>query len=111
MDKNKVRVIKISKQALMEFIYEKFVENQSDYLDINAAEAADYFEFDLENSEFIFCAIKSEDEKGNFLSLPKDIDLKKVIKKIPDTTDSMFSPNKTYYKEYTKEELIKISEV
>ena len=107
MDKNKVRLIKISEKALKELIYETFVEKQSELLDVEPTEVSDYFEFDIENGEFIFCAIKSEDEEGNFLSLPREIDLKKVMKNITDTTDSVFSANR--YKEFTMDELIEIS--
>jgi cellulase/cellobiase CelA1 len=39
--------------------------------------------------------------------LPREIDLKKVMKNIPDTTDSVFSSNR--YKDYTMDELIEIS--
>lgn len=35
MDDNKVRVIKISSDALFEFIYEKFIEEQECYLDVD----------------------------------------------------------------------------
>ena len=74
---------------------------------VEATEVSDFFEFDLEKGEFIFCAIKLEDEEGNILSLPREIDLKKAMKNIPDTTDSIFSANR--YKEYTMDELIEIS--
>ena len=107
MDKNKVRLIKISEKALKELICETFVEKQDNWLDVDRTEVSDHFEFDLENGEFIFCAIKSEDEEGNFLSLPREIDLKKVMKGIPDTTESVFSANR--YKEYTFDELNEIS--
>ena len=69
MDKDKVRLIKISEKALKELIYETFIEKQSVFLDVEATEVSDFFEFDLEKGEFIFCAIKLEDEEGNFLSL------------------------------------------
>ena len=62
MDKDKVRLIKISEKALKELIYETFIEKQSVFLDVEATEVSDFFEFDLEKGEFIFCAIKSEDE-------------------------------------------------
>ena len=39
--------------------------------------------------------------------MPREIDLKKAMKNIPDTTDSIFSENR--YKEYTMDELIEIS--
>ena len=48
------------------------------------------FELDWDSGEFIFCAAKSEDADGNIIPFPKDIDLKKVMKAIPDTTDTMF---------------------
>ena len=107
MTENDVRVIKIGKEALFEFIYEKFVEDQDTYLDVDAIGVSDHFEIDFENGQFIFCAIKSEDENGNFLSMPEEVDLKKLLKKLPDTTVSMFSPKR--YKEYTKEDLVRLS--
>ena len=111
MDKNKVRVIKISKEALFEYIYENFIAKQDEYLDVDKTEVSDYFDIDYENGCFIFCAIKSEDEDGNFLSMPTEIDLQKLMKTIPDTTDSMLSPNKKYYVEYSKSELIELSKL
>ena len=109
MDKDKARVIKISKEALFEFIYEKFIESQEDFLDVTPTEVSNFYDVDFENGQFIFCAIKSEDEFGNFLALPKDVNLQNVMRTIPDTTDSLFSSNQCLYKEFTKEELISIS--
>ena len=108
MDKEKVRVIKISKQALFEYIYENFIANQDEYLDVNKTEVSDYCDIDYENGNFIFCAIKSEDEDGSFLSMPSEIDLQKLMKIIPDTTDSMLSSNRKLYKEYSKDELAEL---
>ena len=110
IDKDTVRVIKISKQALTEFIYENFVAGQEKYLDVKATEISDYFEFDPETGEFIFCAVKSEDEDGNFLTMPEKVDLKKVMKNIPDTAESVFEPSEKIYRDYTKSELEKLSE-
>lgn len=109
MDKDKVRVIKIGKKALFEFIYEKFIESQEDFLDVVPAEVSDWFDIDFENGQFIFCAIKSEDELGNFLTMPKDVNLQNLMRNLPDTTDSLLSPNQCRYKEFTKEELINMS--
>lgn len=111
MDKDKVRVIKISKETLFEFIYEKFIESQEVFLDVAPTEVSDWFDIDFENGQFIFCAIKSEDEFGNFLTMPKDVNLQSIMKNIPDTTDSLFSSNQCRYKEFTKEELIKMSKL
>lgn len=42
--------------------------------------------------------------------MPGEINLKKLMKIIPDTTDSMLSTTSKYYKEYSKEELAELSE-
>ena len=109
MDKDKVRVIKISKEALFEFIYENFNANQAEFLEVEPTEVSDFFEADFENGQFIYCAVKAEDEFGNFLTMPPGIDLKKLMENLPDTTDSMFTPDQKRYKEFTKEELIALS--
>ena len=36
LNENSVRVIKISKTALFEFIYEKFIEDQDNYFDVDS---------------------------------------------------------------------------
>jgi hypothetical protein len=102
-----VRVIKISKDAIFEFLYEKIIDDHDYLLGTPAVSAQDTFTVDWETGEFIFCAYKSEDKDGNLLELPKEIDLHKLMHNIPDTTDSLYS-GKTY-KEYTKEELIELS--
>lgn len=111
MDKDKVRIIKISKKALLEFINEKMIESQGDLLDVAPTEVSNWFDIDFENGQFIFCAIKSEDESGNFLTMPKEVNLQTIMKSLPDTTDSLFSPNRCCYKDFTKEELIEMSKL
>ena len=107
IDDNKIRVIKISKEALFEFIYEKFIDDQEQYFDINMLDVMDTFDIDFENGDFIFCVHKAEDENGNFIEFPKEINLKKLLKNLPDTTNTMFGDGR--YKEYSKEELIELS--
>jgi len=104
--KDKVcRVVKIDKDALFEFIYENFIAQQEDILDIKKdVIVSNHFDIDWETGEFIFMAHNGEDAKENIISLPKDIDIKKVMKKIPATTESVLSPGKNY-KEYTFDEL------
>jgi hypothetical protein len=106
----RARVIKISKEALFEFIYEKFIEEQSQLLEVEPTEVADRFELNFADGDFIFAAYRYEDPEGNFLSMPGQIDLRKVMKNIPDTTPSMFSPIGKLYREYTFDELIGLSE-
>ncbi|MBR2965365.1 MAG: hypothetical protein IKC34_02310 [Clostridia bacterium] len=109
LDENSVRVIKIGKEALFEFIYESFIADQKLFFDVDPLDVVDYFDINLESGEFIFCVSKSEDSNGKFLRLPKEIDLKNLMRNLPDTTDSMFVPEKTRYKEFTKEELVELS--
>ena len=103
-----VKVIKIGKEALFEFIYENFIDETDCYLDVNSVDVTTSFDINWEKGEFIFCAYKSEDEDGNFLSLPENIDLQKVMKNMPDTTTTMFADDR--YKVYTKKELREMSE-
>lgn len=110
MVQDQIRVIKISGQALFEFIYESFIEKQQDLLDLDPTEVSNLFEFDSENGEFIFCAVKTEDEKGNLLPLPKKFDLAAILRNIPDTTESVFSPSDPCYRDYSRDEFFRLSE-
>ncbi|MBQ7347328.1 MAG: hypothetical protein IJW55_05165 [Clostridia bacterium] len=102
LNENSVRLIKIGKEALFEFIYEKMIEDQKDPLSV-----ANTFDMDWENGQFIFCVHRSEDKNGNFIEFPKEINLKSLMRNLSDTTTSMFQNNR--YKEFTKEELIALS--
>ncbi len=108
MDKNTCRVIKINKDALYEFIYENFIAQEMDLMDIeNRVGVSNNFAIDWEKGEFIFTAHKSEDKDGNDIPFPKDIDINKLLSKMPATTDSVLSPD-TCYKDYAFEELMEI---
>lgn len=102
-----VRMIKISKEALFEFIYEKFIDDADIFFDVNLLDVISSFDMDWENGQFIFCVHKSEDADGNIIPFPEEIDLQQVMKKIPDTTSSMYRKHR--YHEYTKQELIALS--
>ena len=103
LNDDEVRVIKIGEDALFEFIYENFIDDQECYLDVDPVSVTDSFYIDWENRQFIFCAYKTENEKGEILKLPESVDLETLIQKIPDTTNSMYSGNR--YKIFTKNEL------
>ena len=60
------------------------------------------FDIDYENDSFIF--IVSDKDEVDF---SKNIDLERLIEKLPDTTTTMFKEDR--YKVYTKEELIAFS--
>lgn len=107
LNEDSVRVIKISKEAIFEFIYEKFIDEQELYCDVNASDVASSFDINFERGEFICCVYKSEDANGNILKLPEEIELQQLMENIPDTTSTMFADNR--YKEFTKEELVELS--
>ena len=68
---DEVRVIKISEEALYEFIYEKFIDDQDTYLDVDNLAVTDSFYIDWENRQFIFCAYKTENENGELFETKK----------------------------------------
>lgn len=107
LDENTVRVIKIGKEALFEFIYEEFTGNVGAFFDVDTSDIINTFTIHFERGEFIFCVSKGEDADGKVLPLPNEIDLQQLMKNLPDTTTSMYTRNR--YKEFTKEELIELS--
>lgn len=56
MDANTLRVVKIDKEALYEFIYENFITQQEELLDISKSEVMNNFAIDWEKGEFLFTA-------------------------------------------------------
>ena len=109
MKDNECRIIKIEKEALYEFIYENFIANHKQLFDVDAVGNMNTFAINWETGTFIFCAHKDEDEKGNTVSFPKDINLNELLKIIPATTDSVLQPGKKY-RDYTFDELRKLAD-
>lgn len=96
---NTYRVIKISKEALFEFIYESFIDNQETFFDItDGTKIVTSFDVDWENDSFIMVAQNTDEE-----SFGKEIDVKKISKAIDDTTNTMYADNR--YIELTQEQL------
>ncbi|MBQ8495935.1 MAG: hypothetical protein IJ489_00565 [Clostridia bacterium] len=108
LNNDTVRVIKIGKEALFEFIYEKMIDEEELFLDVDLLSVSNSFAIDWETGQFIFCAYRGEDQNGNLISLPKEINLQKLLRTLPDTIPSMYQNKR--YQEYTKEELIELSE-
>jgi len=46
MNENDVKIIKISKETLFEFIYEKFIEDQEQFFDIKALDVMNIFDIE-----------------------------------------------------------------
>ena len=50
MKENTLRVVKIDKEAILEFIYENFIANQKELLGVNSADVINNFEMDWEKA-------------------------------------------------------------
>ena len=107
MEDNVLRVVKIDKKAVYEFIYENFIANQKELFGINSSDVVNNFEMDWEKGEFIFTAYKQEDAEGKITSMPEEIEIQELLEKLPITTDSVLSAGQIY-KDYTFEELSRI---
>ena len=104
MKDNECRIIKIDKDALYEFIYENFIANHEELMDMDAVGNMNTFAINWEAGEFIFCAHKDENEHGDIVSFPKDIDVNELLKVIPATTNSILEPGENY-RDYSFDEL------
>ena len=104
MKEKTLRVVKIDKEAILEFIYENFIANEEELLGVRASEVTNNFAIDWEKGEFIFTAHKQEDVDGGIIELPKEIEIVKLLKNLSNTTDSALSTS-PIYKDYTFEEL------
>lgn len=107
LKKDCYRIIKISREALFEFLYESFIDNQEYFMDVDLKAVSTHFDIDFENGSFIACAYRTEDGEGNICGLPENVDMQLLLKKLPDTTKSLYS-EKSRYKDFTGEELLKI---
>lgn len=96
MKENTVRVIKIGKEALYEFLYENIILQEESLLQMPATEVMNHFAMDWERGEFIFMAHQAEDADGELIPLPKEILL--------ETADSLLGRGKVY-RDYSFEEL------
>lgn len=106
--KEKVKLIKIGREALYEFIRESLEDGQKNFMDVEPTEVTDTFYLDWDRGELIFCTHRVEDDNGDIVCLSDKIDLQKLIENLPDTTDTMYKPDR--YREFTMEELEKLSE-
>ena len=104
MKENTLRVVKIDKEAILEFIYENFIANEEELLGVRSSEVTNNFAIDWEKGEFIFTAHIQEEVDDSFQKLQKEIEIGKLLNKLPNTTDSALSTS-PIYKDYTFEEL------
>lgn len=103
MEKNTCRVVKIDKEALFEFIYENFIAQEENILGLESKVGiSNNFAIDWESGSFIFTAHDIEDGSLN-------VDLDKLLQKMPATTDSALKPG-VKYKDFSIDELRAMAE-
>lgn len=104
---NKYRIIKISKEALFEFIYESIIDNQKNFFDVtDETKITSHFDIDYATGEFIALIHNSSQNIKKALELSEDINLKKLLHKMNDTTTTLFAPNR--YVELSLDEILTI---
>lgn len=102
------RVIKVSKDAIFEFLYEKIIDNQEDFLDISdVTTISSCFDMNWETGEFICVAKNSPDDLKEVLNFD-NIDTQKLISKLEDTTTTLYDDNR--YIKISAEEMKKLME-
>ena len=104
MKEKTVRVIKIAKEALYEFLYENIISQEESLLQVSATEVMNSFAIDWEKGEFIFMAHQAEDADGELIPLPKEIQPETLLKALPETAESLLKRGKVY-RDYSFEEL------
>ena len=79
MDEYTLRVVKIDKEAIFEFIYETFISQEQELLDLSPVDVINDCAMDWEKGEFIFAAHLQENSLGEFNPLPNDIDIQNLL--------------------------------
>lgn len=100
--KNKYRIIKISENALLEFLFESVIDNQKEFFDVSdETTIVTCFDIDWENRSFV-CVARNELEEEEHLQFP-DINTEKLLLKLKDTTSTLYMGNR--YIELTSAEI------
>ena len=92
---NKYRIIKIGKEALFEFLYESFIDNEEKFFDISdGTKIVTSFDIDWDKGEFICIARNELPEE--FEHLQFDVNTTELLSKIEATTDSLYNGSQCY---------------
>ena len=106
MDEYTLRVVKIDKEAIFELIYETFIAQEQELLDLSPVDVINDCTMDWEKGEFIFAAHLQENSLGEFNPLPTNIDIQDLLQKLPVTTDSVLG-REVIYRDFSFDQLKK----
>ena len=106
MDEYTLRVVKIDKEAIFELLYETFIAQEQELLDLSPVDLINDCAMDWEKGEFIFTAHLQKNNLGEFNPFPKDIDIQDLLQKLPVTTDSVLG-KEVIYRDFSFDQLKK----
>ena len=106
MDEHTLRVVKIDKEAIFELIYETFIAQEQELLNLSPVDLINDCAMDLEKGEFIFAAHLQENSLGELNPLPNDIEIQDLLQKLPVTTDSVLG-REVIYRDFSFDQLKK----
>ncbi|MBQ9083709.1 MAG: hypothetical protein IJY28_09465 [Clostridia bacterium] len=100
----KYRIIKISKDALFEFIRESVIDHQECFFDVtDGTKIVTCFDINWDTGEFI-CVTRNELDENEHLQF--DLDTQALMSKLRDTTGSMYVEKR--YIELSEDEIKKL---
>ena len=106
MDEHTLRVVKIDKEAIFELLYETFIAQEQELLDLSPVDLINDCAMDWEKGEFIFAAHLQENSLGELNPLPNDIDIQDLLQKLPVTTGFVLV-NEVIYRDFSFDQLKK----
>lgn len=102
------RVIKISKDAIFEFLYEQMIDNEELFFDVSdVTTIASSFDMNWETGEFVCVVKNSPDDAPEALNFD-NVDTQKLISKLDDTTTTLYADER--YIKISAEEMKKLME-
>ena len=107
------RVIKISGDALLEFLHECMIDNQEIFFDVgvidNAASIVTCFDVDWKAGSMVMIARNIYEDGKERLQFPDEMDTQQLLQKLPDTVNTMYSSKKRY-RDMTLDEIIRVQQ-
>ena len=91
------RVIKVSQEAVFEFLHECMKDHEELFFDIDdTTSIVTHFAVDWETGSMMMIARNEYDEEIERLQFPEEIDPPRLLSKLPDTVESLYNGEKRY---------------
>ncbi|MBQ1684124.1 MAG: hypothetical protein II072_01270 [Clostridia bacterium] len=100
MPDGEIRIMKLGKEAIIELLYETVIGEQEHLFNVDPNSVMDHWSIDFENGQFIFCVTNENEYEKT-----QKLDFQKIMKELPETTDSVFN-GKTAYRSFKLTDLM-----